>query len=116
MSVEEVKYNTPPPSGKARTLASLHTNCRFSNPEKNLGSKYAPLLQLEPSKYILDELHILLRVADVLLRNLIYLVDLLEQRERHRMGTAGHHIKALQSMVNACGVPFRITRVCAKSQ
>lgn len=111
MSVEQEVYNTPPPLGKARTLASLHKCCHFSKPEKHLGSINAPLLDLEPSQYVLDELHILLRVADVLMRNLILLADHLDHKQKHRVGTCGQHVKTLQDMVNACGVSFVISPV-----
>ena len=111
MSVAEEHYNTPPPGGSARTLASLQQNCTFSKAEKHLGSKHPPLLQLEPSSYIIDELHLLLRVADVLLRNLIHLADQLDQRQRHRGGTFGHHLHTLEAMVKSCGVNFRISHV-----
>ena len=40
MSVAEEKYNTPPPRGSARTLASLQQNCTFSKAEKHLASTY----------------------------------------------------------------------------
>ena len=111
MSVEQKVYNTPPPLGKARTLASLHKCCHFSKPEKHLESINAPLLELEPSQYVLDELHILLRVADVLMRNLILLADHLDHKQKHRVGTCGQHVKMLQDMVNACGVSFVISPV-----
>ena len=85
MSATEETYTTSPPAGKARTLASLHANCTHSRPNKHLGSKYPPLLEIEPSQYVLDELHLLLRVADVLLCNLIHLADQLDQTQQLSM-------------------------------
>ena len=114
MSVTEGTYTTPPPAGKARTLASLHANCTHSRPNKHLGSKYPPLLEIEPSQYVLDELHLLLRVADVLLRNLIHLADQLDQTQQLRGGRSGIQIPALETMVKSCGVPFRISKVSNK--
>ena len=73
MSKEEEVYNAPPPAGKTRSLVSLKESHRFSQPEKHLGSKYMPLLNLEPSN--LNELHILPRIADVLMRNLIHIAS-----------------------------------------
>lgn len=111
MGVEQELYNTPPPLGKARTLTLLHSCSQYSKPEKHLGSINAPLLELEPSQYVLDELHILLRVADVLIRNLILLADHLDQKQKHRVGTRGQHVKTLQDLVNAYGVSFMISPV-----
>ena len=111
MSVHEDMYNKSPPSGKARTLASLHRNCCFSKLEKHLGSRHPPLIELEPSSYVMDELHLLLRVADVLVRNLIHLADQLDQRQQQRDGSPGTRIHTLQDLVKSCSVPFRISRV-----
>ena len=111
MSVTENTYNTPPSTGKARTLASLHKNSSFSRPSKNLGCKEPPLLQLEPSKYVLDELHLLLRVTDILLRNLIHFADHLDQKNQLRTGRTETHIPHLEDMVQSCGVSFKISQV-----
>ena len=111
MSREEEVYNAPPPAGKTRSLVSLKESHRFSQPEKHLGSKYMPLLNLEPSKFVLDELHILLRIADVLMRNLIHIADHLGQKEQLRQGTTGHHMSTLQELIRSCGVAFTISQV-----
>ena len=111
----EEAYTTPPPRGKGRTLAALHTNSSFSRPNKHLGSKYPPLLALEPSQYVLDELHLLLRVSDILLRNLIHLVDHMDQTNQLRGGRAGTQIPQLEDMVKSCGVAFRISPVSNKA-
>lgn len=110
-SVSEATYNTAPPSGTLRTLSSLTTNCVFSKPEKHLGSKHPPLLHLEPSQYVLDELHLLLRVSDVLVRNIIHLADHLDQESGLRRGRRGTHIPDLQNLIQSCGVPFKISQV-----
>ena len=110
-SAPETKYTRPPPEGKLRTLTSLHQNCTFSRPDKHLGSKNPPLLQLEPSQYVLDELHLLLRVSDVLVRNLIHLADHMDQRSRLTEGRARHHVSNLEREVQSCGVSFKITPV-----
>ena len=46
MSVTEAVYSSPPPNGKARTLAALTANCHFSQPNRHLGSKNPPILPL----------------------------------------------------------------------
>ena len=111
MTIQDTMYNSPPSTGKARTLESLRVNHQFSRPAKHLGSKYPPLIQLEPSQYVLDELHLLLRVVDVLLRNVINLADHIDQTTAMRHGRAGTHIISLETMVKACGVHFKISIV-----
>ena len=80
MSVPEEVYCTAHPRGKARTLAGLLENSRFSQPKRHLGSKNTPLLPLEPTCFVLDELHLFLRISDVLLRNVILQADHLDQQ------------------------------------
>ena len=111
MSVAEKTYTTPPPTGKTRTLISLHTNCTFTEPSKHLRSKHHLLLELEPSQYVLDELHLLLRVADILVRNTIQMADHLDQTNQLREGRTGTHISRLEDMVKSCDVAFRISPV-----
>lgn len=107
----EAQYNTPPPEGKMRTLASLHLNSTFAKPEKHLGSKNPPLLELEPSQYVIDELHLLLRLSDVLIRNIIHLADQLDHESKLRQGVRGTHIQGLEKLVQCCGVHFNISPV-----
>ena len=112
MSVKEEVYQLPPPAGKARTLASLHQNATYSLPKKHLGSKHVPILEMEPSKIIIDELHLLLRIGDILLRNVILHADSLDQRAamiQHQ--PAQSHIRKLETLVRSCGISFSITEV-----
>ena len=108
----EAVYSSPPPNGKARTLAALTANCHFSQPKRHLGSKNPPILPLEPTSLVLDELHLLLRIGDVLLRNLILHADSLDQEtymasERR----TDNHIRSLELHINRCGVSFSIALV-----
>ena len=112
MSVDEAVYNSPPPTGKARTLASMLHKSKFTVPKKHLGSKNPPILQVEPTQVILDELHLLLRIGDVLLRNIILQADSIDQRENmHRGGHTENHLQTLELFVNSCNVPFIIKPV-----
>jgi len=69
MSVEESIYTEK----KARSLATLKDNSRFANKpcHKHLGSIHHPLLDIDLTKVVVDELHQLLRVTDLLTQNLI---------------------------------------------
>lgn len=109
MSVTENTYNTPPPNWKGTYSSIVPQNSSFSRPSKNLGCKEPPLLQLEPSKYVLDELHLLLQVTDVLLRNLIHFADHLDQKNQLMTGRTESHIPRLEDMVRSCGVSFKIS-------
>jgi hypothetical protein len=112
MSVTEAVYSSPPPNGKARTLAALTANCHFSQPKRHLGSKNPPILPLEPTSLVLDELHLLLRIGDVLLRNLILHADSLDQETYMASGRrTDNHIRSLELHIKQCGVSFSIALV-----
>lgn len=112
MSVREEVYQSPPPAGKGRTLASLQQNSQFSTPKKHLGSKHTPILQMEPTDIIIDELHLLLRIGDVLLRNVILQADNLDRRSAMtRPQPQQNYIRTLEGLVRKCGISFSITEV-----
>ena len=59
------------------------------------------------SKVVVDELHLLLRVMDVLIRNLISLA-VSRDHEEQRQGETSNHIRQLQQAVQSCKVTFTI--------
>ena len=112
MSMSESHYSIPPPTGKARTLAALSENCHFSQPKRHLGSKNPPLLPLEPTSLVLDELHLLLRTGDVLLRNVILQADSLDHKAYMATGRRiESHLRSLELLIQQCGVSFSIASV-----
>ena len=71
MSIEESVFTEK----KARSLSTLREKSQFANKpcHQHLGSIHPPLLNTELTEVVVDELHLLLRVMDVLIRNLISL-------------------------------------------
>ena len=112
MTVPEVVYNSPPPHGKGRTLETTITDSSFSQPKKHLGSKEKPILQTEPSNLVIDELHLLLRIGDVLLRNVILQANSLDHMVYMKEGRrSDDHLRMLETLVRRCGVTFIISPV-----
>ena len=112
MSVPEEQCTSLPPHGQVRTLAALTANCQFSQAKKHLGSKHAPLIPLEPSSIVVDELHLLLRIGDVLLRNAILHADSLDHQAHREQGRRiDNHVRTLELLVRRCGVSFTISPV-----
>ena len=110
MSVDESVYCQE----KARSLASLKANSRFAKKpcSKHLCSHHLPLLNLEPTQVVLDELHLLLRIGDVLIRNVILYADQLDHCRRERSSQRGsNYIRTLELHIRGCGVSFRIRNV-----
>lgn len=70
------------------------------------GVKHTPLLNIELDHYIPDELHLLLRVMDVLLRNLID--DALSKDISAKIrGGATDNFEILVKAIKSCGVSFK---------
>jgi len=107
MSPEEEEYT----QDRSGTLASLKTSCGHKDIHKRTGSIHEPLLNLEPQDLVPDELHLFLRISDVLIRHVIVRVGGLEQRGRHMSGIQSSNIQTLQRLVCSCGVSFSIHNV-----
>ena len=105
MSVEESMYTEK----KARLLSTLQQKSHFANKpcHQHLGSIHSPLLNIELTKVVVDELHLLLRVTDVLIQNLISLAASRDHEEQ-RWGEASNHIRQLELAVQSCKVTFTI--------
>ena len=106
MSVEDSVYC----KDKARTLSSMKELCKKSgqNCSKHKGCIHPPLLNVEPSAVVLDELHLMLRIGDVLIRNLILYAHSRDHRSQERLGETTHHIQELETAIRSCGVSFHI--------
>lgn len=88
--------------------------------EQKLSQARAPLIHL-PLKYVIpDELHLLLRVTDVLTRNLIQTAithDLKHSgRARRANILSGEMTNKLLDAIHDCGITFNITQQKAPSQ
>jgi len=57
---------------------------------------------------VVDELHLLLWVTDVLIRNLISLAASRDHEEQQRWGESSNHIRQLEQAVQSCKVTFTI--------
>ena len=74
---------------------------------KHLGCVRQPLFDIPLDHIMLDELH-LLRVGDVLLRNLILQVDSMGHKKKEHEGEKSNGIRELEKAVRSCGVSFQI--------
>ncbi len=110
MSVDEDVYCRQ----KARTLTSIKEKSKLGKKpcSQHLGSVRPPLVNVEPSHIVLDELHLLLRIGDVLIRNLIWYAASRDLRNRERQGVRGatctSHVIQLEQAIRSCRVSFQI--------
>ncbi|CAG2189964.1 unnamed protein product [Mytilus edulis] len=78
-----------------------------SNFKKSYGCKHMPLISLPVNHYVPDELHLMLRITDVLLRNLID--DALEMDDDSKMRRIiPINLKKLTELLQSCGVSFHM--------
>ena len=92
----------------ARTLSDLKADGQFSSINQ-------PLLDLELDHVVPDELHLMLRVTDVLINALIETASAYDRNQHMVSGTRGSYkvldgplIKNLISAIRDCGVYFNI--------
>ena len=87
-----------------RTLSTLK-DCAKLSPSSPASKRHAPVLNIEPDNVVIDELHLLLRVGDVLIRNLVFEIV---QTGRKGTNTIPNLLTALSSSARQCGVTFRV--------
>lgn len=93
-----------------RSLATIE-KCALLSPSsplhKRLGVQNKPIFAIEPDSVVIDELHLFMRIFDILIRNLIY--ELIN-RDRHsrRSPTDTPFIKKLEATISESGVTFRV--------
>ena len=93
-----------------RTAASLRENAKT----KSLGSKHQPLLDIEPDDIIPDDLHLLLRICDKLLKNLIDDAKNVETMS-DILGSKVKTVETLAEKIRDCGVNFHIWKSKSES-
>ena len=67
-----------------------------------------PLIKISLDRVELDELHLLLRIMDVLIRNLIFYADSEDHRQKEHHGVESHKLRKLEQGIRSCGVCFQI--------
>ncbi|CAG2215584.1 unnamed protein product [Mytilus edulis] len=80
----------------------------LSSQNKNkYGVKHKPLLNIEVDHFLPDELHLMLRITDVLLRNVIF--DVLDKDDKaKKQGLPSTNLEDFVTLVQSCGVSFHV--------
>lgn len=72
-----------------------------------LSVKFPPLCNFETADIIVDELHLMLRITDVLLRNAILGMMYFDDKER-RKGVQSDYLKSFEDSIRSCGITFKV--------
>ena len=91
-----------------RTQQSINS-CLKSRDKK--GCKFSPLIKIPIDNIVIDELHLMLRITDVLLRNLVWAMEKLDQNERQQgkqRSASNNHLDQLVNTIRSCGITFRV--------
>ena len=93
-----------------RTLEEMQEMAKM-RPGENYCCVHQPLLNLPVDHIILDELHLMLRITDILINNLIS--DAMQWDEKDdirktRNVPKGEHLKRLLDTIRSCGVSFSV--------
>lgn len=89
----------------------LKTCCQLKRGNRNFCCINPPLLNVQFDHVILDELHLFLRITDVLTRNVLDEMIELDDEESHKRKVAnpsviGQHLQTAVEAINKCGVTF----------
>ena len=101
MALDEKVYT----ESHARSLTQMKKTKWSDSGHVHLGCIHPPL---ELENIVLDELHLLLRIGDVLIQNLILFADSRDHRSKAHRGVVTSHIKELEAAIQSCGVSFQI--------
>ena len=93
-------YHTP---GMQRTSQNLKEDVV----KNDFGVRAQPLVSIEPEHIIIDELHLLLRICDKLLKNLILDTKTLDDKNAVH-GEKSDFLGQLTEKIRGCGVSFYI--------
>lgn len=95
---------------RARTLESLKRKAQLPSrkpAKERCGVIHPPILNIEPHCVVADELHLFLRIMDVLMRNLIQQL-VIQERISARNGQSVPYLKKLEGEINEFNVSFRV--------
>ena len=97
---------------KMRTIESLKHDIDIDDDDKErrLGRLHTPLLNIELNNIIPDELHLLLRIMDILIRNLINaaLTNDIQQTTGIKDPLERPMLKRLLQSIKRCGITFHV--------
>lgn len=101
-------YNKSP---LKRTLQEVITLGRKKGNTEKYSCEHEPLLKVDLDNVILDELHLLLHIMDVLINNLVRETVEWDKKENFNKRKANQndtHLKNLQTSIRSCGISFQI--------
>lgn len=94
-----------------RSIKEMFELARKKKQENKFCCDHEPLLHIELDHVVLDELHLLLRILDVLVENLVKDALKWDQNENWDKRKSQHkneHLNNLQATIRSCGVSFDI--------
>ena len=96
--------------GELQTQNPVVPSAAEAGPPKRgnkFGQKAKPLVNLPLEQVVIDELHLMLRITDVLTDNLLQQTMWLDKQAKSKT-LAGPHTEMLVTAISACGVSFSV--------
>ncbi|CAB4041447.1 Hypothetical predicted protein, partial [Paramuricea clavata] len=94
-----------------RTLEDMHNCAKLGKGQQNYCCVRPPLLNIKLDHVVIDELHLLLRVMDVLLDNLVQDALNWDQKgnwQRKKSNHTATHLENLIVTIKSCGISFSV--------
>ena len=93
-----------------RTLQEMQAMAKLPKGQ-NYCCVHQLLLNVPPDHIVLDELHLMLRITDILINNLIDDAMQWDDKDavrKTRIVSTGEHVKRLVDIIRSCGVSFSV--------
>ena len=104
MSHPQEHYEEEP---RKRNLEKMKECLKKKTTDERQGCIQAPLINIELDKIVMDELHLILRVMDRLIKNIIHTAQTWDEKESRRTGI-GRRVRAVEQAIRECKVTFTI--------
>lgn len=90
-----------------RSLESLKF-CSSKTKKENLGVLHEPLFNIELSHVIIDELHLFLKVLDILIRNIIWAAVAIDHQIKVHHQEETNQLSQIVEAIQSCGISFKV--------
>lgn len=100
----------PSASLTLRSLSGIKKCAASAKQAEKCGCLNSPLLNLPLDDIIVDELHLLLRVPDKLIDNLIVRAEEVDHTTQSYGSGSPHHTSMLQQAIASCGKHFKVCK------
>ena len=104
MSVSKDQYT----GSNMRTLDKMKMYEKLKGVESKKGCVHLPLIEIEPKDCVVDELHLFLRITDILFNNVFARLHTLDLKSKLHGTTTDDHVRRATYKIRKMGISFSV--------